>query len=156
MQEGLKREFQNRIASAGPKDLVLIHLDMILAELDLVKQGIQADDRDRVKSSLQLSQEMLKKLVEALDFTYEVSWDLMAMYEEINATLIKIRVKPDLGRLDQGYQDIKDLRQAFSQVDMPAEMPLVKNGPAVYAGLTYGPDNQLKESVSYQKRGLKA
>ena len=156
MKEPLKKEFQNRIANAGRKELLLIHYDMILAEMDLIDLAYQAEDLEQFRNSIRLSQEMVKKLVESLDFSYEISRLLMRTYEEVNNDLIKIKISENISALAKTRELVEELRAAFAQIETEDDKPLIQNGETVYAGLTYGKDNRLKESVSIQKRGLQA
>lgn len=156
MKEPLKKEFQHRIANAGRKELLIIHFDMIIAEMDLIDLAFKAKDLEQFRSSIRLSQEMIKKLVESLDFSFEVSHLLMRLYQEINQNLVQVKISENLSALPQARKSIEELREAFLQIEMEAEEPLIQNGETVYAGLTYGKDNRLKESTNHQKRGLKA
>ncbi len=155
MDEALKKEFQNRIVSAGRKELLLIHLEMILAEMKLVEQA-RMESEERFRQSIDLTMEMVKKLAESLDFTYEISYVLLRAYQQVNADLIGARRKKDLTLLLRARKMIEQLREAFAELELPSDAFVVQNGETVYAGLTYGRNNQLKESVDYQKRGFKA
>lgn len=155
MDEALKKEFQNRIVSAGRKELLLIHLEMILAEMKLAEQA-RMESEERFRQSIDLTMEMVKKLAESLDFTYEISYVLLRAYQQVNADLIGARRKKDLTLLLRARKMIEQLREAFAELELPSDAFVVQNGETVYAGLTYGRNNQLKESVDYQKRGFKA
>ena len=155
MDEALKKEFQNRIVSAGRKELLLIHLEMILAEMKLAEQA-RMESEERFRQSIDLTMEMVKKLAECLDFTYEISYVLLRAYQQVNADLIGARRKKDLALLLRARKMIEQLREAFAGLELPSDAFVVQNGETVYAGLTYGRNNQLKESVDYQKRGFKA
>ena len=155
MDEALKKEFQNRIVSADRKELLLIHLEMILAEMKLVEQA-RMESEERFRQSIDLTMEMVKKLAESLDFTYEISYVLLRAYQQVNADLIGARRKKDLTLLLRARKMIEQLREAFAELELPSDAFVVQNGETVYAGLTYGRNNQLKESVDYQKRGFKA
>ena len=155
MKEALKREFQNRIVSAGRKELLLIHLEMILAEMKQAEEAMPEED-DRFRRSISLTMEMIKKLAESLDFTYEVSYVLLQAYQKVNADLVAARQKKDATALAHAKKMIEQLKEAFAELELPTDTSVVKNGETLYAGLTYGKNNQLKESVDYKKRGFQA
>ena len=155
MKEALKREFQNRIVSAGRKELLLIHLEMILAEMKQAEEAMPEED-DRFRRSISLTMEMIKKLAESLDFTYEVSYVLLQAYQQVNADLVATRQKKDATALAHAKKMIEQLKEAFAELELPTDTSVVKNGETLYAGLTYGKNNQLKESVDYKKRGFQA
>ena len=155
MKEALKREFQNRIVSAGRKELLLIHLEMILAEMKQAEEAMPEED-DRFRRSISLTMEMIKKLAESLDFTYEVSYVLLQAYQQVNADLVAARQKKDATALAHAKKMIEQLKEAFAELELPTDTSVVKNGETLYAGLTYGKNNQLKESVDYKKRGFQA
>lgn len=155
MDEVLKKEFQNRIVSAGRKELLLIHLEMILAEMKLAEQEM-TENEERFRRSIGLTMEMVKKLAESLDFSYEISHVLLRAYQQVNADLIEARHKKDSAALTRARQMMEQLREAFAGLELPADTSVVQNGETIYAGLTYGRNNQLKESVDYQKRGFQA
>ena len=155
MKEALKREFQNRIVSAGRKELLLIHLEMILAEMKQAEEAMPEED-DRFRRSIRLTMEMIKKLAESLDFTYEISYVLLQAYQQVNADLVAARQKKDATALAHAKKMIEQLKEAFAELELPTDTSVVKNGETLYAGLTYGKNNQLKESVDYKKRGFQA
>ena len=155
MKEALKREFQNRIVSAGRKELLLIHLEMILAEMKQAEEAMPEED-DRFRRSIRLTMEMIKKLAESLDFTYEVSYVLLQAYQQVNADLVATRQKKDATALAHAKKMIEQLKEAFAELELPTDTSVVKNGETLYAGLTYCKNNQLKESVDYKKRGFQA
>lgn len=155
MKEALKREFQNRIVSAGRKELLLIHLEMILAEMKQAEEAMPEED-DRFRRSISLTMEMIKKLAESLDFTYEISYVLLQAYQQVNADLVAARQKKDATALVHAKKMIEQLKEAFAELELPTDTSVVKNGETLYAGLTYGKNNQLKESVDYKKRGFQA
>lgn len=156
METSQKKEFQNRIVVAGRKELLLIHYEMILAELDMIDLTIQAENDEKFRQSISLTQEMVKKLVESLDFNYELSQDLFRVYEKINKHLIEIKRNKNRSLLADIREHIVGLKEAFAEIKSTEESPLIQNSETVYAGLTYGKDNQLKESVDFQNRGYKA
>ena len=155
MDEALKKEFQNRIVSAGRKELLLIHLEMILAEVKLAEQEM-TENEERFRRSIGLTKDMVNKLAESLDFSYEISHVLLRAYQQVNADLIEARRKKDSAALTQARQMMEEIREAFAGLELPADTSVVQNGETIYAGLTYGRNNQLKESVDYQKRGFQA
>lgn len=155
MDDALKKDFQNRIAVSGRKELLLIHYEMILAELKLAEKEI-AEDGEGLRRSVALAMEMVKKLVESLDFSYELSYVLLRAYRQLNRELIATKVQKDKAALQRGKHMIEQLKEAFSGIEVSSDAPMVQNSETLYAGLTYGKDNRLKESVDYQKRGFQA
>lgn len=156
MKEENKKEFQKRIVVAGRKELLLIHFEMILEELKLADQSIKEKKNEDLKVQTQTAQELLKKMVEALDFHYEVSYSLLKLYQKINKDIINGKLHFDRGYIKQARRLLEDLKQIFMAAELQDNTPLVQNSEVLYAGLTYGKDNQLKESVDYKKRGFQA
>jgi len=155
MDEALKKEFQNRIVSADRKELLLIHLEMILTEMRLAEQEM-TENEEQFRRSIGLTMEMIKKLAESLDFSYEISHVLLRAYQQVNADLIEAKRKKTLASLTRAKQMMEQLKGAFASLELPVDTSVVQNGETIYAGLTYGRNNQLNESVDYQKRGFQA
>lgn len=155
MKAESKKEFQKRIVAAGRKELVLIHFEMILEELKSVDESIKNQNDEELKQASQVTLELLKKLVEALDFRYEVSFYLLKLYQKINRDIINGKRLRDRGYLKQARRLLEDIKQIFASAELENDTPLVQNREVLYAGLTYGKDNQLKESVEYKDRGFK-
>lgn len=156
MREELKKEFQNRIAFADKKELLLIHYDMILEELELADKSLVENKEGQMRNHMDLVFEMLKRMVEALDFQYEVSFSLLKLYQKINKDLIIGKSTLDRGMFKQARLLLEDLRQIFQDIESEESEPLIQNSEVVYAGLTYGKNNRLTESVDFKKRGFKA
>lgn len=154
MDAAQKKIFQSRIAQADRKELLLIHLEMLVITLKEAEEAGFHQHVTQRENKIHLALEMIKKLVESLDFKYDFSADLLVIYQRFNQSLITALRKDT--SLAEEISFFDTLRNAFAQVPYEKETGLMQNSETIYAGLTYDKHNQLTETVENIKRGLQA
>lgn len=158
MNSTVAREFQNRIASAGQGDLLMITYDMLFVSLEDALKAIETDNPEAFNSDMNRAQRLLRELSDNLDFKYEISKDLMSIYIYTNKELIDASIKMDREPIERSLSVLRLLYDGFDQVaDEDNKKPLIQNSQRVYAGLTYG-KGVLNETIYNQSnsRGFKA
>jgi flagellar secretion chaperone FliS len=76
--------------------------------------------------------------MEALDFSYEVSFHLMQIYQFINRQVSTAVLKKEPAVLKYVASAVTKLKEAFEEVSkQDSSGPMMENTQTVYAGLTY-------------------
>lgn len=153
MNDTMIKDFQNKIVNAGKSDLLLINYEMLFITLDEAIQAAEQDKEDAFNRCMVQANRLLRELSDNLDFKYDISKDLMAIYIFVSKQLIDASItfnkEPIIGAKKVLNALYKGWQQASSQEGN--SKPIITNGQKVYAGLTYG-KSSLNEMV-YEATG---
>ena len=107
---------ENTVTTASPGDLTLM---LYNGCLKFIKQGRQAildkNIEEKNTSSLKV-QEIIRELMATLNMEYEISHQMMLMYDYILNRLIEANVNNNLEALDEASSHIKEFRDTWQQV----------------------------------------
>ncbi len=106
-------------------DMLTTVYDGLIKELLKAKAACQTGDFVTINASLQKAQRIIKHLEATLNLDYEISGNLLALYDYFNYVIIQANVKKDGAMLDGIIKMIGDLRNTFVQADKA-----VKSGEA--------------------------
>ncbi len=160
MKANLIKNFQNRIVNGDKAELVLVHYEMIIAEIEDCLTFLQEGQSEKFYQSNERARNLIKELINSLDFNYSISRELFSLYIFVNKKLIESMYCRGERSLKVAKRVLNNLligwRKAAESVD--TDDVAFANAENVYAGLTYG-NGTLNESViaaSSSPRGLKA
>lgn len=108
---------QQSILTMTPGDMLTKLYDEILKQLELSKQAFEKKDFAAVNQSLQKTQSILRHLRSTLDFKYEISNNLDALYDYFIYITIQANTKKDPKELDEVEGFISELRASYIQAD---------------------------------------
>ncbi len=91
--------------------------DGLLKELLKAKVAFEQKDYTSINSSLQKAQRIIKHLESTLDLQYEVSANLLALYDYFNYVIIQANMKKDETLLDPVIKMVGELKSVFIQAD---------------------------------------
>lgn len=141
-----KQEFTRKIAQANRSGLVLVKFEMLFAYFDDICEAFQDNDTQRMKIAVRQADAVLKSFQETLDFNYEISPRLYALYDFHRRQLAKVLMRHSLEELEQSRNMLQQTYKSFQEAaKQDASKPLMQNTQQVYAGYTYG-KNDLNES----------
>lgn len=147
MEKEKMQEFTFRVTQASRSELIVIMYDIILADTESARKALEQGDVSAYEHELKHAGRFLNELMGALDYQYEISYELLSLYSYINKTMIRARMRREVQLLDVTDAMIGKLREAFREVSaQDTSGPVMRNTEQVYAGLTYG-RNSLKESL---------
>ena len=106
---------QQAVMTMTPGDMLTALYDGLLKRLNLAKAGFASRDYAAVNRSLQKAQLILHHLQGSLNFQYEISNSLNALYEYFDHVTVQANVKKEPGGLDEVIQMIGDLRETYIQ-----------------------------------------
>ena len=106
---------QQAVMTMTPGDMLTALYDGLLKQLNLAQAGFASRDYAAVNRSLQKAQLILPHLQGSLNFQYEISNSLNALYEYFDHVTVQANVKKEPGGLDEVIQMIGDLRETYIQ-----------------------------------------
>ena len=80
MDSSVKKDFTRRLSQCNPGEMIVIIYDILFAYLDDTKKAYAAGDREEMKTGIRKAQKVLDELIQSLDFSYELSNNLYALY----------------------------------------------------------------------------
>jgi len=106
---------QQSVMTMTSGDLLITLYDGMLKELAQARNAFSRNDYEDINKELKKVQLMLGHLKSTLDFEYEISNNLNALYDYFLDTVKKANLKKDPAGLDEVTQMITELRDTFSQ-----------------------------------------
>lgn len=153
------KTFTTRITQANKSELVVIIYDIIMKDIEGAQKAFAQSDETMYTREVNHAVKLVNELINTLDFSYPISYDLMQLYLYCNKQLILTTIKKDVQPLSSVYKVLESLRTGFKGVaNQDDSEPLMSNTQQVYAGLTYS-KNQLNETyidANQVSRGFKA
>ena len=148
-----------RVSQASPRELIVIMYDIILDDIQNAKDASVNENEKQYQADLTHANRFLNELMESLDFSFGISYQLMSLYIYANKMLARARVSGNLEPLKDVEMIIKKLRAGFDGIKgQDTKGAVMQNVQQVYAGLTYG-KGKLNESyynLQDYNRGFKA
>lgn len=146
MKKELLQEFTTRVTQGNRTQLVVTIYDIILASFHEAKEAFDSRNMNEWRHSLERAQALVMELVQALDFNYEISKELLTLYLFVNRRILHALSRQKMELLDGVDKVIINLRNAFEEVSKTDKSGSVMvNTQKVYAGLTYGRTSDLSE-----------
>ena len=94
--------------------------DEVIKQMSGAKICLTEKDLSGVNNALQKAQRILFYLKSSLDFKYEISGNLDALYDFFIERIVQANLKKDAAMLDEIIPMIEDLRDTFVQADRNA------------------------------------
>lgn len=143
MTREMKQIFTRRITQANRTQLVVILYDMTLTYLKDAAAAQEIGCDQEYKKAMQCARNCIAELRNSLDFTYDLSKNLFALYVFADRELAGNRIQ-DVAKM---FKKLRDAYQSVSKKDN--SKPLMQNTQDVYAGLTYGRTDVNESLMNY-------
>lgn len=138
MKKETIQDFTVKITQSNRSQLVVIIYELIQISLEEAEEYVQKGDMEQFKFVLSRAQGLIKELMEALDFNYPISVELLQLYLFVNRKLLQAMIQKRTEPLTGLDKVIGNLKHAFEQVcKQDHSPPLMLNTQKIYAGLTY-------------------
>lgn len=142
--------FTRKIAASNRTGLICVLYEIYFAyemeALDFLEEQKTGDATDYTKAVRQCGQ-VVRHLKEALDFSYDISYSLYALYDYVERTLARAMYEQKADTIHVAGNVMRHLQDSFVQLAKEdASAPLMGNAQQVTAGLTYG-KGKLNESM---------
>ncbi len=138
MTQEKKQEFTRRLSCCNRGEMIVIMYDILFAYLDEGIQAKEKQDYEGFKSAAGKASQVVNRLMEDLDFSYEISGNLYAEYQFVNKLLAMAVYKNTVQSLRDAQQVLKNLYDAFKEAaQQDTSEPLMQHTQQVVAGMTY-------------------
>ncbi|MDR0294056.1 MAG: flagellar export chaperone FliS [Oscillospiraceae bacterium] len=106
---------QQSAMTASPGELTLMLYDGCIKNLKLAKIHIDAKDYAKANDVLQKAQGILAELIRSLDMHYDLSKQLVGLYNYIIDAVVWANVKKDAAKADEALGFITELRDTWQE-----------------------------------------
>lgn len=108
--------YQNSsVNTASPGELTLMLYNGCLKFIHLAKKDIESKNIEMRNKHIQKAQAIIKELMVTLDMSYELSKNLVALYDYTNRRLMEANIKSDLTILNEVEEIITEFRDTWKQ-----------------------------------------
>lgn len=158
MDKELLQEFTARVTQSNRTQLVVTIYDIILASLEDAKKAFAREEKEEWRHSLERAQALVIELIDALDFQYALSKELLPIYLFVNRKILHAMARNKVELLEGLDRVLLNLRNAFEEVSKTdSSKAVMQNTQKVYAGITYGKNSDLSEMYREEgNRGFQA
>lgn len=155
MESSLKQEFTRRLSQCNRGQMIVIMYDIAFAYIDEAKKAHENNDYEAYTQAIKRAQATIDKLMNALDFKYEISKELHKLYVFTKNALAKAIYQNRLDGIEEAEKILKRLYTSFCEAaKTDTSGPLMRNTQQVYAGMTYGKNTLNESCYSDYNRGF--
>jgi len=104
------------VLTAGPVDLIVMLYDALKKNIVLGKRGIVKKDVQTAHKHLIKAQFILTELVNSLDMNYQISEELLELYEFALRSIADANMHKDIEPLDPVIEMVDNIREAWKEV----------------------------------------
>jgi len=104
---------QQRILNAPPEHLTLMLYNGCLKFMDDGKAALNDKDYEAANNLLQRAQRIISEFRLTLNFDYEISHQLLPLYNYVYDRLVEGNIKSDTKQIDEAITIISELRDAW-------------------------------------------
>lgn len=128
-----------RITQASKSELIVIIYELIISNTKEAIKAYNSKDFVTFDKELKQAQTFLRELMVALDYSYQLSFDLLSLYIFVNKQFITAIIKKKPDTLESAISILEKLLIGFEGVSKEdTSGPMMYNTQQLYAGLTYG------------------
>lgn len=146
--------YKLRITESNPTELIVLLYEIyfsyvedavdLLSQMDEKKETL---DIDSYGKNLRMASMVLRHLKEDLNFSYEISENLYALYDFAERSIAKASYSLEKDDLENTYKVMKPLYESFKEVAKADHSePMMQHAQKISAGYTYG-RNDVTESL---------
>lgn len=121
---------QQSVMTMTPGEMLLKLYDEVITQLSAVRQFNLEKDYQGANASLKKAQRIISYLNQTLDFQYEISGSLSALYDYFLRRLVDANIHKDNEPIDEVLPMISELRDTFAQADKNSRSGAAQGAPA--------------------------
>ena len=107
---------QQGVMTAKPIDLVIMLYEGCIKQLKLAKIHINDNTPEKANSCLKKAQDIVVELLMGLDFNYEISNNLMKLYDFMINEIVDVNLTKKTEKIDPVIDILQDLNSAWTQI----------------------------------------
>ena len=104
---------QQRILNAPPEQLTLMLYNGCLKFIDDGRAAVEAKDYESANNLLQRAQRIISEFRLTLNMDYEISHQLLPLYNYIYDRLVEGNIRSDVAQIDEAKGIVTELRDAW-------------------------------------------
>jgi len=104
------------VLTANPVDLITMLYDALKKNIVLGKRGIEKKDIPGAHKHLIKAQEIITELINSLDMNYQISEELLNLYEFALKSLQDANMHKDTEPLDPVIEMVDEIRDAWKEI----------------------------------------
>ena len=104
------------VLTAGPVDLIVMLYDALKKNIVLGKRGILKKDIPGAHKCLMKAQMILTELINSLDMNYEISTELLDLYEFALKSIADANMHKNAEPLDPIIEMVDSIREAWKEI----------------------------------------
>ena len=104
------------VMTANSVDLIVMLYDALKKNIVLGRRGIVKKDIPYAHKHLMKAQEIVTELINSLDMNYEISEELLNIYEFALKNLTDANIHKDAERLDPVIEMVDSIREAWKEI----------------------------------------
>ncbi|WP_213951865.1 flagellar export chaperone FliS [Tepidanaerobacter syntrophicus] len=112
---GYQQYRYNSIVSASPERLMIMLFEGAIKFVRLAKKAVEEKDIESANYNIARAEDIIAELEASLDMSYEVSEDLVRIYDFLYRQLIEANIKKDVNILDTVESMLADLKDTWSE-----------------------------------------
>lgn len=152
MKEDRKSYYKSKITSSNMTGIICTMFEMFDEYLKDAKVGNSVD-----LNEVRNANRVLEHLKDALNFDYEISANLFALYDFCQRLLSKAMYTNDPTHLETAGRIMKELHESFIEVEKQDKSgAAMNNSQHVTAGMTYGRNDVTEVIDNNRNRGFLA
>lgn len=146
MENSLKQDFTRRLSQCNSGGMIVIIYEICFAYMEDARQAHAKGRHDEMKAAIRKAQNVLDELIGSLNFAYEISSNLYALYVLCKNELARTLYENRMDGLEEADKVMRRLYHSFAEAaKQDTSAPIMSNTQQIYAGMTYG-RNQLNEN----------
>ncbi|RKD24252.1 flagellar export chaperone FliS [Ammoniphilus oxalaticus] len=114
---------RNQVQTASPGELTLMLYNGLVRNIKQAKQSIEAKQIEASHSFIIRAQDIITELMITLNMEYDISKQLMPLYDYMKQSLIEVNLKKDLDKLAEVEGMAAELRETWAQAIKLAKQP---------------------------------
>ena len=109
------------IMTASSVDLIVMLYDALKKNIVMGRRGIKTRNIPFAHKHLMKAQDIVTELINCLDMDYQISEELLSIYEFVLTNLEDANIKKDESLLDPVVEMIESLRSAWYEISMSSK-----------------------------------
>lgn len=119
MRDNLRQEYLSRtVMTASPAELVVMLFDACIKDIKLAQLAMEEKkpNYSKVNEYMIKAQKIITELISSLDMSYDISNQILPIYEFVLSSLRNANVKKDMSQMDDVISIVSEQRDAWAQI----------------------------------------
>ena len=142
MDKELKQEFVRRIAESNRSELIVVLYDMADCYMELADTARKEKKWEEFKRQVELAENVVARLIEDLNFEYEIAGELYRLYRYCQVELAKEKAIRTGDGLEHARMVMRNLYPGICGMAKADDSePMMQNTQKIVSGMTYNKTN---------------